>query len=75
MKKKMIPMLLALALIIGVGIPSANAEAALITNAAIAEQKVQVQESIRVALTEQLTLLQMEFIQLLENRIAFIKAK
>ncbi len=75
MKKKMIPMHLALAFIIGVGIPAAKAEAALITNAAIADQKVQVQESIRVALTEQLTLLQMEFIQLLENRIAFIKAK
>ncbi len=68
-------MLLALAFIIGVGMPAANAEAALITNTAVSEQKVEVRAAVRLALTEQLKLLQMVFIQQLEHRIAVLKTQ
>jgi len=75
MRTFIIPMVVALVFAVGAFAPSVNVHAALITNSDVSEQKAVVHESIRLAMFEQVKLIQMIFIQLLEERIEVLEAQ
>lgn len=74
MQKNITMMVLALVFTVGTFLPTASAEAALITDAQVTEQKAVLNESVRNVLLEELKLVQMVFIQLLEQRITQLQA-
>lgn len=69
MQKNIAMMLLALVFAVGTYLPATSAQAALISDEQVQEQKVVLNESVRSLLLEELKLVQMIFIQLLEQRI------
>ena len=75
MQKNITMMLLALVFAVGTFLPAASAEAALITDTQVAEQKAVLNESVRGTLLEELKLVQMVFIQLLEQHVAQLQAQ
>lgn len=68
-------MVVALVFAVGAFAPTHPVSAALITNNDVEDQKAVVHESIRLAMLEQVKLIQMVFIQLLETRVAELQAQ
>jgi len=67
-------MLLTLVFAVGTFAPLTRVQAAYISNEQVEEQKMVLNESVRNLLLEELKLVQMIFIQLLEERIADLEA-